>query len=247
MSYNQFAYFYDSLMQDVPYDLWEKYILNEAEKYGVHGKKLLDIGCGTGAISIPLAKKGFSVTGVDLSVDMLAVANEKAIQENCTIQFVHSDMRELENLGMFQIIGIFCDSLNYLLSEDEIIQTLSNAYNHIEEGGIILFDVHSLHKINGILKDYSYSSNGEELSLIWNCFEGEKENSIEHELTFFSLTNDSHTYERFDELHVQRTFPIELYKQWLEKVGFKNISVTADFSEEAPNDKSERIFFAAQK
>jgi ubiquinone/menaquinone biosynthesis C-methylase UbiE len=246
MAYHEFAYYYDLLMSDVPYDKWEEFVIKQIEKHNISGKKLLDLGCGTGSLAIPFAKRGFDVTGMDLSVEMLSIASNKAQQDNCKIHFVEQDMREFESNTTYDIIGIFCDSLNYLPTKEDVLQTLKRVYEHLKSGGLLIFDVHSEYKINHIFNNYSYGSNEENFSFIWNCFEGEELNSIEHELTFFIEENEG-GYTRFDELHMQRTFSISTYKELMEEAGFNLVEVTADFSEMSPVNNSERIFFTAKK
>jgi 2-polyprenyl-3-methyl-5-hydroxy-6-metoxy-1,4-benzoquinol methylase len=247
MVYRDFAYYYDLLMNDVPYSKWVSFIKGQIQKYEIDGKKLLDLGCGTGAISIPFAKTGFDVTGVDLSADMLALAHEKAIQEKCPIQLIEQDMSKFESGEQYDIIGIFCDSLNYLATEEDVIATFQQAYNHLQEGGLLVFDVHSLYKINEIFNEYTFASNEANFSFIWNCFQGQTPDSVEHELTFFVEDAETETYHRFDECHVQRTFHYATYEKWLKAVGFSDIEITADFTTSRPNDESERIFFSAIK
>lgn len=78
MSYERFAYLYDELMKDAPYDQWVSYVQNILVKYDVKAGKLLDLACGTGELSVRFAQQGFDVTGIDLSEDMLSVAQAKA-------------------------------------------------------------------------------------------------------------------------------------------------------------------------
>jgi len=246
-SYSEFASVYDELMKDVPYDQWVQFINKQVDAYGIEGKKLLDLACGTGELSLLLAGEGYDVTGVDLSSDMLAVAREKADRKGHSLFLVEQDMSELEGVGEFDLIGIFCDSLNYLQAEKEILQTFDRVYRHLNQSGLFLFDVHSINKMDSLFKDHTYAYNGEEISYIWQCFEGEEPNSVEHELTFFQLDHRTDQYRRYDELHFQRTFPIELYEKWLLNSGFKLLAVTADFDDKRPKEGSERIFFTAQK
>lgn len=107
MSYERFAYVYDYLMQDVPYDGWLEYVNRQAEHYSIQGKKVLDIACGTGELSLRLARDGYDVTGVDLSQDMLTIAQEKASAQNVQIQLFQQDMSRLDSLGEYDIITIF--------------------------------------------------------------------------------------------------------------------------------------------
>lgn len=247
MTYEGFAYLYDQLMKDVPYEQWVQFIKVQADKYKVEGNTFLDLACGSGELAIRLVEEGYSVTGVDLSSDMLAVAKQKAEKKGYPLFLVEQDMSELQGIGEFDIIGIFCDSLNYLQAEKDVLETFRGVYSHLKQGGLFLFDIHSLYKMNELFLDQTYAYNGEEVSYIWLCFPSEYPNSVEHELTFYQLDSNTQQYIRYDELHVQRTFPIEQYKNWLLEVGFEILSITADFTNEAPNDQSERVFFTVRK
>jgi SAM-dependent methyltransferase len=247
MSYERFAYLYDELMQAVPYENWVRFVNEKIEKYRVNGKSMLDLACGTGELSVRFAKEGFLVTGVDLSSDMLSVARAKSENKGLSVPLYQQDMSQLEGLGQFDVIGVFCDSLNYLPSEEAVIQTFSNIYHHLKKDGIFIFDVHSLYKMNHIFMDETFTLNEDHLSYIWDCFPGEYPNSVEHELSFFVLDEQSGKYDRFDELHYQRTFSIEQYSAMLMKSGFEILDINADFETKAPEEDSERIFFIATK
>lgn len=247
MTYQQFAYLYDELMKDAPYDNWVEFVKNNTAKYEVQGLRLLDLACGTGELSVRLANDGYHVTGVDLSDDMLTVANAKASRNGVNIQFYQQNMAELDGLGQFDIVGIFCDSLNYLRTENEVKDTFRSVHRHLTNDGLFMFDVHSIYKMMHVFMDATFTLNEEEISYIWQCFEGEYPYSIEHDLSFFVLDEQSGKYDRYDELHVQRTFPIETYKTWLLEAGFDIIDIVADFEENAPQSQSERIFFICKK
>jgi 2-polyprenyl-3-methyl-5-hydroxy-6-metoxy-1,4-benzoquinol methylase len=247
MSYEQFAYLYDELMQDAPYDEWVRFVKEKLEKYQIDGDRLLDLACGTGELSVRFAKEGFAVTGVDLSSDMLAVAQAKAQTAGTQISFFEQDMAYLEGHGQFDIIGIFCDSLNYLQSDEDVIHTFSNVLKHLKEGGIFLFDVHSIYKISQVFINQTFTLAEDHLSYIWNSFPGDLPNSVEHELSFFILDEQTGKYDRFDELHYQRTYPVQQYTEWLKETGFELLEVSADFQSVEPKQQSERIFFIAKK
>ncbi|RDU35451.1 SAM-dependent methyltransferase [Neobacillus piezotolerans] len=248
MSYGHFAYLYDGLMEEAPYDGWVRLVLDAWEKYGPCGEKsLLDLGCGTGELSLRFARNGFSVTGVDLSADMLSVARAKSEEAGLSIPFYEQDMAQLELPDSYGVIGIFCDSLNYLRKEDEVKSTFSHALSHLAPGGLLVFDVHSPQKIERGFVNHSFSLNGDSVSYIWDSFSGEEPLSVEHEISFFVLDESDGRYDRFDEMHYQRTYPPETYRDWLMEVGFKAVSITADFTNSEPKPDSERIFFIAKK
>ncbi|WP_066064030.1 class I SAM-dependent DNA methyltransferase [Neobacillus soli] len=252
MSYEQFAYLYDELMKDAPYDEWVQFVKEKCLKYSVTNgstaPQLLDLACGTGELSVRFAENGFQVTGVDLSEDMLAVAQAKAEEAGVKgIPFFQQNMADLDGHGQFDVIGIFCDSLNYLETEAEVIATFANVIEHLSDKGIFIFDVHSIYKIAEVFINQTFALNEEEVSYIWNSFPGELPNSVEHELSFFVLDEKTGKYDRFDELHLQRTYPIEQYSNWLLEAGFELLEVCADFDDTVPSTNSERILFVARK
>ncbi|MEO2074528.1 MAG: class I SAM-dependent methyltransferase [Bacillus sp. (in: firmicutes)] len=247
MSYEQFAYLYDELMKDAPYKEWVKFVKEKLEQYDVTGERLLDLACGTGELSIRFADEGFQVTGVDLSSDMLAVAQAKAENRGVRIPFFEQNMIDLDGQGEFDVIGIFCDSLNYLQTEDEVKATFTSALQHLVHSGLFIFDVHSTYKVTHGFIDQTFALNDEHLSYIWNSFPGENEYSVEHDLSFFVLDELSEKYDRYDEFHYQRTYPVEQYAFWLNEAGFELLEVCADFESKLPNPESERIFFVARK
>ncbi|MFZ3588227.1 class I SAM-dependent DNA methyltransferase [Bacillus sp. DJP31] len=246
MTYQHFAYIYDELMKDVPYESWLEYFLNRipAEKrYG----QVLDLACGTGSLSVPIAKMGFDVTGIDLSTEMLSVADEKARNEQVQITFLEQDMTNLVGTASFDLVLCFCDSLNYLKDEQAVTSTFKGVYDSLKSNGQFMFDVHSTEKIESIFMDQTFVSTDEEISFIWNCFEGDFPYSVEHELTFFVNTGNQNLYKRYDEVHVQRTYPIATYEAWLKAAGFSSIEVTSDFKDNLSKNERERILFYCEK
>ncbi|CAH0206501.1 Glycine/sarcosine N-methyltransferase [Peribacillus frigoritolerans] len=247
MTYERFAYVYDELMKDAPYEKWLMILTAKLEQYGIGGRKVLDLACGTGEMTVELAQHGFEVTGVDLSDEMLLVANEKAVKLGLSIPLFQQNMAELEGLGQFDCVTIFCDSLNYLRDEEDIVKTFSRVHEHLKDGGLFMFDIHSLYKMEEIFSDHTFAVNGEEVSYIWDCFPGEEPYSVEHDLSFFVRHDESGLYDRFDELHYQRTYPVEQYKKWLEQAGFTVSEILADLEEAPLVTETERILFVASK
>lgn len=244
-SYGKFAYVYEQLMQDIPYDNYVKWIKQfaPANEYPT----LLDVGCGTGTLSELLYKEGYNVSGVDTSEEMLTVASEKFQQANIDIPLYCMSMDELDGFNDLDIVIIPIDSLNYLQSEQSVMDTFNKIFESLKQGGQLFFDVHSLYKMDVIFMQSPFTYEDEEIAYIWYTEEGEESHSVYHDLTFFVKQVDSELYERFTEDHYQRTYPIEQYKKWLELAGFSQINVTADFSNNHPVENSERIFFRAVK
>jgi len=246
MTYNRFAYLYDQLMNDVPYERWVQFLEDVFQKYEMLQPSILDIGCGTGTLPISLAKLNYSISGVDLSEEMLSVAMAKAEIEKVTIPFFQQNMVELEGFDQLDCVTIFCDSLNYLETEDQVKQTFIRVNESLKDNGLFLFDVHSPYKIEEIFGEETFFIDDAELSLVWSCTQGEHPLSVEHDLVFFMKEENRDLYERFEEYHNQRTFPINTYKSLLNQTGFEVKEIIADF-DEAVDDISERIFFIAMK
>lgn len=245
MTYERFAYVYDALMKEAPYGKWLRFF--EQHAASLPGKDVLDLACGTGELSWRFAAAGWNTTGVDLSEDMLMIAQQKAVEKGLSIPVFQQDMRSLEGLGQFDAVTIFCDSLNYITEAEDVRRTFQHIQPHVKPGGLLLFDVHSLFKVHHIFKGHTFTETGEDISYIWDCFEGEQADSVEHELTFFVLDESTEQYERFDEYHVQRTFSPVQYAAWLQEAGFTDIQISADFTSEPPAEQSERIFFVCRK
>lgn len=244
MSYHIFSYFYDKVMDQAVYRDWLAYI----QKYRPEEKALdiLELACGTGQIAVQLAKAGHRVTGFDLSEDMLVLAQERMEAEGVSFELLQGDMRELDDIGRFDVCTCFSDSLCYLDNESDVAAVFEGVHANLKEGGLFLFDVHSLHQVKDVFPGYQYIYQDEEDVFLWESFEGEKENSVEHLLTFFVMNADG-SFNRLQELHEERVFEIDVYKGLLEKAGFKNIELTADFGRSPVDETSPRWFFACQK
>lgn len=245
MAYHHLAYVYDRLMEDTPYEQWLAWL--EASVPDVINKKLeiIDLGCGTGNIAIPLAKRGHQVTGVDLSAEMLAVAQEKMREHRLEITWTEQDMSQL-SAHPADLIVCFCDSLNYLLEESQVAATFHCVFEHLRPGGSFLFDVHSPHYMLETFGNNTFTWLDEDVSYIWNCYLDPQRLEVEHQLTFF-LRQPNGLYRRLEEVHWQRAYqPISLVG-WLREAGFEEIVITADFRHQPPEEHSQRLFFRARR
>lgn len=242
MIYENFAFVYDEVMDENLYQMWLDF---SNKHFRENTKRVLELACGTGALACEFARADFDVTALDLSEEMLMVASARAAREKVDVQFVQADMMDLSEVGTYEAITCFSDSLCYMPDRQSVQQVFDTVYQALEEEGKFIFDVHSIYQINQIFPDYSYHYQTEDFAFLWDSYLGEKPNSIEHFLTFF--VKDEETFLRFDELHQERTYSLENYYTMLENSNFSQIEIFGDFSDEKPNDTSKRWFFVCTK
>ncbi|HSS33781.1 MAG TPA: class I SAM-dependent methyltransferase [Solirubrobacterales bacterium] len=140
-AYNAIAPVYDDFTADHDYELWIGNIWPAIAVHGLHGRRLLDVGCGTGKSFIPLLEKGWEVTACDVSAAMIEVARDKVGDE---ARLAVADMRELPVFGEFDLVWCMGDAVNYLLSAEELAQALAAMGRNLASQGLLVFDLDTL-------------------------------------------------------------------------------------------------------
>lgn len=237
VQYEEMSLFYDQLTLDQPYESW----LEIVNQFAENRTSILDIGCGTGSLTSLLTDFD-QITGMDLSVDMLSIATQKSNKVN----WIEGDMTEFELNQKFDVITIFCDSLNYLPEKDHVFTTFSHVFNHLETEGVFMFDVHTPFKMNTLFNNQSYIDESEKVFLAWEAVQGEEPLSVWHDMSFF-IKQDDNQYARFDESHYQRTYTEADYMEMLNNVGFSQITTFVDFDIKNNSNEGHRLFFIVKK
>ncbi len=247
MAYDQMGYFYDPFMKDAPYDKWLNFTQKIIEMSGKNVQTIADLGCGTGELTLKLAKAGYQLYGVDYSIDMLTYADQKSRNDNISVQWIHQDLRELEGLEHLDAVISFCDVMNYITSESDLKNVFERVARSLKTGGLFMFDVHSLHYVTHHLVNNSFTEVTDDMAYIWECIEGDQPGEMYHELTFF--ISEDERYDRIDEFHHQQTYPVEVYKELLIEAGFEKPVLYNDFSLKSGklSEKAERIFIVTEK
>lgn len=247
MNYQTFAHVYDEVMDHELYHSWVEFTLQSFLNY-THRKihHVMELACGTGEVSALLTDSGLRVTGVDLSEEMLKIAKEKYSMTHPTIKWLQKDMRDLTGCSSFDAITLYSDSLCYLVAFEDVLSVFETVYHHLEEEGLFLFDVHSLYQMQQIFPGYQYTYTSEELAFIWQSFEYDEPGSVEHVIDMFVRSRDN-LFEHHQEIHLEQTFPMEMYTQALKEVGFRQVWVKADFGKCDVTSDTKRWFFIAKK
>ena len=244
-AYETFASVYDIFMEQVEYDQWLNHIHALWDKYGLQPKTIIDLGCGTGSIALPLAKEGYDVIGVDLSPEMLTEADHKAMEEGVSIRFACQDMTELELGEEADCILSLCDSMNYLTEEGQLEDAFRSIAQHMKKESLFLFDMNTEYKFKEVLGQNVFGSAEEHAAYIWENDYDEEEKINEYYVSFF-IENEEGLYERIEEFHYERAYSMEEIEEGLQAAGMELVEVMDGYSFDAPHEESERLLFAAR-
>ena len=263
-AYTDFAMVYDTFMDETPYEQWCEFLMELFRKYGAQKddtrqenravmdnlrqerNTVLDLGCGTGTLTELLARRGYDMIGVDLSEEMLRIAVVKREKSGLDILYLCQDMRELELYGTVGAVVSVCDSVNYLLEEDDVVQTFRLVNNYLYPEGLFIFDFNTIYKYAEIIGDTTIAENREECSFIWENTYYEEERINEYDLTIF-VREEGDRYRRFQETHLQRGYSLKEMRGMVEAAGLLFVdAIDADTHREVTQE-SERIYIVARK
>lgn len=244
-SYTALAAVYDALMYDVDYDAWAAYVDGLLGGLGLRGGRIAETACGTGNVTVRLARMGYRMTASDASAAMLARAGDKARAAGVKPMFVRQDMRRL-CVPTQDAVLCCCDGVNYLRTPQEVQAFFAAAYICLKPGGALLFDVSSAYKLRHVLGDQFFYEDGDDVTYFWqNAFDAQTD-CVTMNITLFTRNADG-SYARADETHIQRAHTAQELLEWLSRAGFAQTEVYAFGTREAPGEKTERLQFAARK
>lgn len=242
-AYTSFAEVYDLFMDNVPYEAWSEYLAEIFKDYQIEDGLLLDLGCGTGKLTRLMEAKGYDMIGVDYSYDMLSIAKEHSEE---SILYLLQDMREFELYGTVRGIYSACDSLNYILEEEELKEVFSLVNNYLDPKGVFVFDMNTPFKYECLLAENTFAENREEGSFIWENFYDEEEEINEYNLTLY-IKEEEARFQRFQEVHYQRSYSLETIKRLLEEAGMEFVAVYDAYTKNPVAEDSEKMLIIARE
>ncbi len=246
-AYSSFAQVYDLFMDNVPYEEWSTYLIGLLKEHGVEDGLVLDLGCGTGKMTRLLEKAGYDMVGIDYSEEMLGIAREQQFEDaDSSILYLLQDMRELELDGTVRAVVSICDSMNYILEDEELEQVFRAVNRYLDPKGMFIFDLNTLYKYRDLLGETTISENREEGSFIWDNYFDEEEMVNEYDLTLF-IREKGDLYRKYEETHFQRAYTLERVKELLEKAGMEFVAAYDAFTKEPVKENSERIYVIARE
>ena len=244
--YQAFAELYDELMDDVDYESWADYYTRLLSIYGVRNGKVCECACGTGGLTIPLYRRGFQMTGVDISREMLWEAAQKSRKQGIAMPFVQQDMKALNLHRPMDAVLATCDGVNYLLTEEDLLSFFRAAHRAIKPGGALIFDVSTPYKLQHVLCSGLMAEDRENITYMWQNSWNEKQRTVSLDLVFF-VREKENQYRRIEEHQKQRAWDEKTLKENLWHAGFRAVSIYGDFTLNSSTDGNQRWHVAATR
>ena len=243
-AYSSFAQFYDELTANVEYAARAEYILEIFKKLGHPMGLTLDLACGTGSLTIELAKRGVDIYGVDASQEMLTQALDKAYDEGISLLFLCQKMQEIDLYGTIDTCICTLDSINHLTNPADVQRTLDRVSLFLDPNGYFLFDVNTPYKHKEILAENTFVYDTEEVFCVW---QNEKLQDLTERITLDFFSKSGELYERSTEIFEERAYTHDELCAMLDKAGLQIAALYGDMSFLPPAENEQRTVYVVKK
>ena len=243
-AYQNLAASYDRLTNDVDYAGWVDFAQAILEREGLTPRTVADLACGTGSATRILAQRGYQVTAVDLSEDMLTEAMDKCADLPDLPVFAHQNLAELRLPRGVDMAVCFLDSLDYILDPGDCEMAIKRTYKALNPGGIFIFDVNTPEKLRA-MDGQVFLDEDDYVFCVWRGEFDEQTNICSYGMDLFQ--REGEMWVRSFEEHREYAYTVEQLTAYLKAAGFTHIRVYADGKLEAPKAGEQRIYFSARK
>lgn len=246
MIYDLLAPFYDAINEEIDYKKWADFIERILDKECKSKPELvLDLGCGTGKMTLELARRGYDMTGIDYSPEMLDIARSEAERMGYNVLWLCQDMCEFELYGTVDAAVCCLDCINHLESAEDLQNCFSLVHNYLIPDGIFIFDINGKHKFENIYADNTYTMEENGGFCVWENDYDPESKMCDFYITLFKECKGG-KYERFDEVQTERMYTLSEIKNALEKCNLEFLSAYGDLDFSPGNDDNERIYIVAK-
>ncbi len=249
MIYDLLAPIYDAVNKDIDYSAWADFFEKIIAREYRPGKPelVLDLGCGTGRMTLELARRGYDMTGVDYSPEMLDIARGSAEREGLDdkMLWLCQDMREFELYGTVDVTVSCLDSINHITSRDGLFRCFSLVHNYLIPDGLFLFDINGKHKFENTYAKETYVMEQGNKLCIWQNDYNPKNGICDFYITLMNEGADGR-YDRYDDVQREKMYTLAYIKRVLKKTGFEFIGAYSDFDFRPADDNSDRLYIAAR-
>lgn len=244
-AYHTLAASYDGLTRDIDYPAICDFIETVLHKAAVTPESVLDLACGTGSMSVLLAKRGYHVLGADISEEMLTVAAQKAAEmdENAPF-FIRQPMQRLRLPQPVDAVVCLLDSLNYVTDPEDCRKTFTCVFAALRPGGAFVFDINAPAKLRA-LDGQIFLDENEESYCVWRAEFDDAENRCYYGIDLFRKCKE--LWRRSFEQHCEYAYDPQLLTQWLYDAGFARVIRYGDCRMTPPAPDERRIYFCAEK
>lgn len=243
-AYHALAVSYDRLTNDVNYRQTVDFYKEILAREGCRPRTAVDLACGTGSVTLLLAREGLKVIGVDLSPEMLCVASQKAQELAEPPLFVCQDLSRLRLPRGVDLAVCALDSLDYITDPAACAEAIRRVYSVLNPGGIFIFDVNTPQKLRA-MDGQVFLDEDDDVYCVWRGSFDEATNICSYGMDLFQ--RDGHIWHRSFEEHREYAYSEEQLYGYLKAAGFNRIRVYADRIFEKPRDTEQRIYFSARK
>jgi SAM-dependent methyltransferase len=218
------------------------------ERFGAKPKTVLDLACGEGTFAVIMAQRGYEVTGVDLSPEMLRFAGEKAKEAEVEVRFIQQDMRDLKLNERFDLVTCWYDSLNYLLEYEELVRTFANIAQVLNPGGLFIFDINTIYGLAVNWQRhpaYVQQDTSEPFEVHQPSYDYDR-NLATMRITGF--VREGENWRRINEEHRERGYTLEEIREALKHTSLEELACWGSLREMSePKPDSGRVWFVARR
>lgn len=235
--FSSLARVYDAIMQDIDYDAWASFVLATVKRQGWEGRRVLDLGCGTGNSTVPFVMRGYEVTGLDASAEMLAVASAKLP----AVAFVRADFTRFSLGASFDLVVSIFDSLNNLLCPEDFVEAARRAHAHLRPGGFFMFDVNTRVGLRELWEEGRAEGWAGDIYYLWQHSFDEASGLAQVEA--YCRTPEG----EFTETHLERPYDAGELRRLLAEAGFATVHILSYPSGEEASNTAERVWAVARR
>ncbi|MBQ2719060.1 MAG: class I SAM-dependent methyltransferase [Clostridia bacterium] len=246
--YGLLAPYYDEWNKELDYAAWAREIGATLDlHFAGEVASVLDLGCGSGRMTLELCRLGYDMIGVDGSAEMLSAAHTAAeaagLSDRCL--WLHQDLRSFELYGTVEAVVCCLDTVNHLTTYRDLRQMLALVHNYLVPGGLFLFDLNSRRKFEEIYADNTYTYESEDAFCIWQNDYDPRRSLADFYVTVFSRTAGG-TYRRGDGFTRERMYPTSRMLKELRDAGFTPLSVGDAPYTDTTDGGADRLYFVAR-
>lgn len=207
--------------------------------------KILELCCGTGRLTLPIAKNGYNICGVDYTPSMLEQAKAKAGEAGLDINFIEADIRTLDLQEKFDLIFIPFNSIHHLYQNEDLFKALECVKNHLREGALFLLDCFNpdirlmVEGEKQLTKIAEYTTADEKEILIKQIMRYESDTQVNHIKWHLFINGE---FDSIQDVAMRMFFPQEL-DSYLKQAGFNIIHKFGGFGEETFSNESEKQIY----